>query len=103
MSDTLLAYFNRELDALRVLASEFAERHPKIAGRLRISEENVEDPHVSRLIEGFALLTAQIRQKLDDSFPELTDALLGQLYPDYQAPIPSTSNVDPSGTSPAAS
>jgi type VI secretion system protein ImpG len=90
MNDELLKYYNRELTYIRRMGAEFAEQYPKIAGRLRISEENVEDPHVSRLIEGFALLTAQIRQKLDDSFPELTDALLGQLYPDYQAPIPST-------------
>src|SRR5690606_8395764 len=53
----------------------------------------VEDPHVSRLIESFAFLTARIRHKLDDSFPELTDALMGQLFPDYQAPIPSLSIV----------
>ena len=91
MNDDLLKYYNRELTYVRRMGAEFAEQYPKIAGRLRLSEENVEDPHVSRLIEGFALLTAQIRQKLDDSFPELTDALLGQLYPDYQAPIPSTS------------
>lgn len=93
MNDDLLKYYNRELTYIRRMGAEFAEQYPKIAGRLRLSEENVEDPHVSRLIEGFALLTAQIRQKLDDSFPELTDALLGQMYPDYQAPIPSTSVV----------
>lgn len=91
MNDELLKYYNRELTYIRRMGAEFADQYPKIAGRLRLSEENVEDPHVSRLIEGVALLTAQIRQKLDDSFPELTDALLGQLYPDYQAPIPSTS------------
>jgi type VI secretion system protein ImpG len=90
MTDELLKYYNRELTFMRRMGAEFAERYPKIAGRLRISEENVEDPHVSRLLEGVALLTAQVRQKLDDSFPELTDALLGQLYPDYQAPIPAT-------------
>lgn len=91
MNDELLKYYNRELTYIRRMGAEFAEQYPKIAGRLRISEENVEDPHVSRLIEAFALLTAQIRQKLDDSFPELTDALLGQLYPDYQAPVPAVS------------
>ncbi len=89
MNDDLLKYYNRELAFIRHMGSEFANHYPKIAGRLRLSDEHVEDPHVSRLIEAFALLTAQIRQKLDDSFPELTDALLGQLYPDYQAPIPS--------------
>ncbi|KKO50638.1 type VI secretion system protein ImpG [Arsukibacterium sp. MJ3] len=91
MNDELLKYYNRELTFIRRMGAEYAEKYPKIAGRLRISEETVEDPHVSRLIEAFALLSAQIRQKLDDSFPELTDALLGQMYPDYQAPIPSVS------------
>ena len=30
-----------------------------------------------------------MRLKIEDSFPELTDALLGVLYPHYLAPIPS--------------
>ncbi|MBU2968404.1 type VI secretion system baseplate subunit TssF [Pseudoalteromonas sp. C2R02] len=93
MNDDLLKYYNRELAFIRHMGSNFATEYPKLAGRLKLSDENIEDPHVSRLIEGFSLLTAQIRQKLDDSFPELTDALLGQLYPDYQAPIPSMSVI----------
>ncbi|WP_404365724.1 type VI secretion system baseplate subunit TssF [Marinobacter sp.] len=89
MSDELLQYYNRELAYLRRQGAEFAQAYPKVAGRLRISEESVEDPHVSRLLEGVAFMTAQIRQRLDGHFPELTDILMGTLYPDYQAPIPS--------------
>lgn len=89
MSEELLKYYNRELAYLRRQGAEFAEAYPKVAGRLRISEEAVEDPHVSRLLEGVAFLTAQIRQRLDANFPELTNILMGTLYPDYQAPIPS--------------
>ena len=88
-SDSLLAYFNRELEALRVLAGEFAERHPKIAGRLRLTKDTVDDPHVSRLLEGVAFLGARVQHRLDDEFPELTDALLSVLYPHYLAPMPS--------------
>lgn len=88
MTDELLPYYNRELTYIRKLAAEFADSHPKIAGRLRLSGDVVEDPHVSRLIEGFAYLNARIRQKLDDDFPELTDAFLNVLYPHYLAPIP---------------
>jgi len=88
-SDSLLAYFNRELEALRVLAGEFAERHPKIAGRLRLTKDTVDDPHVSRLLEGVAFLGARVQHRLDDEFPELTDGLLSVLYPHYLAPIPS--------------
>jgi type VI secretion system protein ImpG len=93
MVDELLSYYNRELAYLRKLGAEFAEMHPKIAGRLRITGDAVEDPHVSRLLEGVAFLNARIRHKLDDEFPELTDGLLGQLYPHYLAPIPSMAIV----------
>lgn len=89
MSDDFLAHYNRELLSIRRSAAAFAAEHPRIAGRLRLSEDAVEDPHVSRLIESFAYLTARVRQKLDDDFPVLTDALLGILYPHYQRPIPS--------------
>ena len=81
MNQELLEYYNRELAFIRHMGAEFAEQYPKVAGRLRLSDEHVEDPHVSRLIEAFSLLTAQIRQKLDDSFPELTEALLGYYCP----------------------
>ncbi|MGH7057893.1 MAG: type VI secretion system baseplate subunit TssF, partial [Acetobacteraceae bacterium] len=89
MSDALLPYYNRELIAIRELAAEFAERHPKIAGRLRLSADAVDDPHVARLLDGVAFLAARVHHRLDDEFPELTDALLGVLYPHYLAPFPS--------------
>ncbi|HEX7389635.1 MAG TPA: type VI secretion system baseplate subunit TssF [Acidiphilium sp.] len=89
MSDALLPYFNRELLAIRKLAAEFAETHPKIAGRLRMSPDAVDDPHVARLLDGVAFLSARVHKRLDDEFPELTDALLGALYPGFLAPIPS--------------
>jgi type VI secretion system protein ImpG len=93
MSDALLPYYNRELDAIRNLAAEFAAAYPKIAGRLRLSEDSVDDPHVARLLEGVAFLAARVHHRLDDEFPELTDALLGVLYPHYLAPSPSSAIV----------
>src|ERR1700730_5029932 len=89
MSDQLLPYYNRELNAIRRLAAEFAGAHPKIAGRLRLTADAVDDPHVARLLEGVAFLAARVHHRLDDEFPELTDALLGVLYPHYLAPFPS--------------
>lgn len=94
MIDELLNYYNSELNALRRLTTAFARAHPTVAGRLRLSEDAVEDPHVSRLLEGVALLNARIRAKIDDEFPELTDALLDQLYPHYLAPVPSMAIVE---------
>src|ERR1700724_91207 len=89
MSDELLPYYDRELKSLRRLAAEFAIASPKIAGRLRLAPDVVDDPHVARLLEGVAFLAARVHHRLDDEFPELTDALLGVLYPHYLAPVPS--------------
>ena len=93
MTDDLLPYYNRELAALRRAGAAFADAHPKVAARLRLGADAVLDPHVARLIESAAFLNARIRHKLDDDFPELTDALLGVLYPHYLAPIPSMAIV----------
>jgi type VI secretion system protein ImpG len=93
MSDALLTYYNRELSYFRRLAGQFAEAHPKIAARLRLGPDSSEDPHVERLIEAFAYLNARTRRKLEDDFPEITEALLGVLYPHYQVPIPSLAIV----------
>lgn len=93
MAEGFLQRYNDELAALRRRASRFAETFPKIAGRLRLTGEIADDPHVERLIQSFAYSAARVRQKLDDEFPELTDGLLETLYPHYLAPIPSMSIV----------
>jgi len=91
--DELLPYYEKELAFIRQMGAEFANEHPKIAGRLGINAETIEDPHVSRLIESFAYLNARIQHKLDDDFPELSDALLSVLFPHYQRPIPAMTIV----------
>jgi type VI secretion system protein ImpG len=93
MSDEFLPYYSRELTFLRHMGQEFAEKHPKIAGRLHLNAEGSHDPHVQRILEGFAYLNARIQYKLDDDFPEIIDSLLGVLYPHYQRPIPSMAIV----------
>ena len=89
--DPLLPYYERELTFLRQLGAEFASKYPKVASRLLLEADKSEDPHVERLIQAFAFLAARIHHKLDDEFPEITDALLGVLYPHFIAPIPSLS------------
>jgi type VI secretion system protein ImpG len=89
MSDALLPYYRAEIEALQRQAAEFAEAYPKLAARLRLSAAAVDDPHVERLLEGVAFLGARVQHRLQDEFPELTDALLGVLYPHYLAPFPS--------------
>jgi len=92
--DELLEYYERELTFLRQSGAEFAERYPKIASRLQLEPTKCEDPHVERLLEGFAFLAARIHLKLDDDLPEISQSLLELVYPHYVRPIPSVSVVE---------
>ena len=91
--ENLLPHYERELAFLRGHAGDFARRYPKIAGRLKLSGDVGEDPHVERLIESFALLSSRIHKRLDDDFPLFTESFLDVLYPHYLRPFPSCSIV----------
>ncbi|HQY50627.1 MAG TPA: type VI secretion system baseplate subunit TssF, partial [Thermomonas sp.] len=91
MLDDLLPYYENELTYLRRLSKEFAAKYPKIASRLQMEGEVCEDPHVERMIESFSFLTARIHKKLDDEFPQITEAMLSVLYPHFLRPVPSMS------------
>lgn len=89
--EDLLPYYERELAFLRRYGKQFGERYPKIAGRLLLSADGSQDPHVERLIESFALLSARTNKKIEDDYPEFTEALLEVMYPHYLQPFPSCS------------
>lgn len=93
MGDELLDYYNRELAFLRQTGAEFARRYPKVAGRLQLEPTKCEDPHVERLLEGFAFLAARVHHRIDDDFPEISEALLDIVFPQYTRPLPSMSLV----------
>jgi type VI secretion system protein ImpG len=87
-TESLLRYYNTELSYLRRMAHSFAQRYPQVAGRLELSADQCADPHVERMIESFALLTARLQRRMDGQFPEITTALLGALYPHLTNPVP---------------
>jgi type VI secretion system protein ImpG len=89
--DDLLPHYEQELNFLRRYSKEFALRYPKIASHLQMAGEVSEDPHIERMIQSFALLTARVSRRLDDDYPEFTEALLEVLYPHYLRPFPSCS------------
>src|SRR6476659_1607418 len=95
--DDLLPYYEQELAYLRKYSREFAKRYPKTAGRLGMRGELAEDPHVERLIESVAFLNARISKKIEDDYPEFTDALLEVQYPHYLRPFPACSVAQFSG------
>ncbi len=93
MLSELLPYYEKELTYIRHMAKDFAKKYPKIANRLLLENERSQDPHVERLLQGFALLAARIHRKLDDGYPQVTESLLSVLYPHYLAPVPSMTIV----------
>ncbi len=84
----LLPYYEQELAFLRRQSEAFARQYPRVAGRLTVSGDLGDDPHVERMIQSFALLSARAHKRLDDDFPLFTETLLEVLYPHYLRPFP---------------
>lgn len=78
--DHLLSHYEREVGLLTRNLAEFARRFPKIAARLGMTGGHVEDPHVDRMVQTFALLAARVDAKLEDDYPQFTEALLEIAY-----------------------
>lgn len=72
------------------MGKEFAEVHPSTAGLLSAKGG---DPDVERLLEGFAFLTARVRERIDDAVPDVVHGLMQLLLPHYLRPIPAMSVI----------
>ncbi len=94
MRSDLLYYYERELSFMRRMGAEFAAAYPKVAARLQLEPAKCEDPHVERLLEGFAFLAARVHLRLEDDFSEISESLLNVVAPHYVRPIPSMSIVE---------
>jgi len=94
MREELLEYYERELTYLRQMGGEFARKYPKVAGRLMLDADRCDDPHVSRLLEGFAFLAARVHRRIDDDFPEICESLTRIIHPGYLRPMPSMTIVE---------
>lgn len=84
-------YYQTELAYLRDRGAEFARKHPALAGML--AERGV-DPDVERLLEGFAFVAARLRQRVDDSYPELVEPLCELLFPHLLRPTPACTMLE---------
>jgi type VI secretion system protein ImpG len=99
----LLPHFERELILLRQRAAEFAERYPGPASHLQIFRETCGDPHVERLIQATALLTARVNKSLEDGYSRFTESFLEVLFPHYLRPFPSCAIVQATSEGDASS
>ncbi|RDU94541.1 type VI secretion system baseplate subunit TssF [Trinickia dinghuensis] len=90
--DLLRHFYERELELLRRDMRAFAKRNPAAAARLSInSDGRSDDAGIERLAQSTALLHARHSVKIDDDYPELTEALIQRSYPQYLRPFPSCS------------
>ncbi|HDS0829632.1 TPA: type VI secretion system baseplate subunit TssF, partial [Escherichia coli] len=80
-----------ELDYLRQLSKLLATEKPHLA---RFLAEKDADPDIERLLEGVAFLTGNLRQKIEDEFPELTHGLIKMLWPNYLRPVPAMTLIE---------
>ena len=71
-------YFQDELTRLRQQGRELAGAYPGLRHYLSHASS---DPDVERLLEGAAFLTATLRARVDDQFPELSQGLLQLVAP----------------------
>ncbi len=84
-------YFLSELAYLREMGRAFGLANPSVAGML---VERGADPDVERLLEGFAFLTARIRERVDDDVPEMVHVLTDLLLPHYLRPVPASTIIE---------
>ncbi len=85
------SYYREELDYLRQYAKLLVRENPQLASFLAHKEA---DPDVERLMEGFAFLSARLREKIEDEYPEVTIPLLNRLQPNFLRPVPAMTIIE---------
>jgi type VI secretion system protein ImpG len=88
-ADRLKDFYQQEFSALCEEASEFADDYPEQAGMLGLQRGRSSDPQVDLMMQSFAYLTGRLRHQLEIDQADLPNALLGDLYPHLEAPLPS--------------
>jgi len=83
-------YFIQEKENLNQIGAAFSTVNPTLSQYLKYASG---DPDVERLLEGVAFLSAMLRQKLDDDFPEIIHDLIQLIWPHYLRPLPSSTII----------
>ena len=93
MIEELLPFYEKQLQEFGQQSREFAQKYPKIAQRLSLNQEQIDDPHIERLIQAFSLIAARIDKKLADSYDIFTRSLFEVMFPQYLRHFPACSVV----------
>lgn len=89
-----IAHYQKELDRVHQLVEAFADKHPKIATRLKLEKKNIADPEIANLFQTFALSNARVAHSLDDEYSFVSDSLLNAHHPHLCAPLPAFSIIE---------
>jgi type VI secretion system protein ImpG len=73
-------YYINALNAIKRDAKGFAKQYPNVAPLL--AKEST-DPDVERLLEGFAYLSAQLDERIDNTNTRIANSIIQQFYPNY--------------------
>ncbi|MBD2803024.1 type VI secretion system baseplate subunit TssF [Xenorhabdus sp. 42] len=79
----------QELAYLREKMKLAAAENPHLAEFL----EHPNDPDILRLLEGFALLSSNLRSKIGDTYPEVSHETLARIWPHTLRPVPPTAII----------
>jgi len=90
--EELLPYYEKQLQEFAQQSRDFSNKYPKIAQRLSLNQEQIDDPHIERLIQAFSLVAARIDKKLDDSYEVFTRSIYEVMFPQYLKPFPAISS-----------
>ncbi|CDH01425.1 type VI secretion system baseplate subunit TssF [Xenorhabdus bovienii] len=89
MKNTKESLYLKELAYMRERAKLMAAEFPHLENFLNTPH----DPDVERLLEGFALLSSNLRSTIEDSYPEITHEMLGRIWPHALRPVPPTTII----------
>ena len=83
--------FQEELHKLKDEAQNFVKAHPQLAPLMDGAQA---DPDIERLFEGAGFLSAMLREKLDDDYPEIIHPLIERIHPQWLRPTPASTIVE---------
>ncbi|MGJ0577248.1 type VI secretion system baseplate subunit TssF [Xenorhabdus bovienii] len=86
MNNKKESLYLQELAYLRELAQQIA----KESSHLKDFLDTPRDPDIERVFEAFSLLISNLRDKIEDDFPEITHGILSRIWPLALSPIPPT-------------
>lgn len=83
-------HFQEELYKLKGKARDFVAAHPKLAPLMDGAQA---DPDIERLFEGTGFLSARVRERLDDDYPEIIHPLIERIHPQWLRSTPAKTIV----------